>query len=62
MIIDSGTEQPDKVVDLLRQVMRLKAGETLCLNTIQKFFDEQGVSTDDAQLLRLYLEDNNLLD
>lgn len=59
-IINSG--KPDEVVVLLRKAMGLKAGETLCREAIGKFLDEEGISLEDACLLRLYLEDNNLLE
>ena len=57
-IINSG--KPDEVVVLLRKAMGLEAGEPLCLDAIQKFLDKEGVR--DFRLLRLYLEDNNLLE
>lgn len=59
-IINSG--KPDEVAAFLRQAMGLEADEPLCREAIQKFLNEQEASTDDAGLLRLYLEDNNLLE
>jgi len=62
MIIDSG--ERDEVAALLRSAMGLEADETLCRNAVGKFLDEQEVKLPavDAQLLRLYLEDHNLLE
>lgn len=54
--------KPDEVAALLREAIGLKADELLCLDVIRKFIEREGVSEEVAQSLRLYLENNNLLE
>ena len=63
MIIDSGKRngKPDEVAALLRKIMGLEADEPLHRDAIQKFLDKERANTVDIPFLRLYLEDNNLL-
>lgn len=60
MIINSGATSSDEVAALLRKAMGLKADEPLRREAIQKFLDKQRISS--CPVLRLYLEDNNLLE